>query len=155
MISSYEDETNKCTWRYVNILHYKCGKPPTRTCFSHFIWSSSGRYYIKYIFKIYENPMHRCKTVSFKLYGLIYMLKYKIDKINSAISKWIMTIPCAAVNCITIFPLDPSTPIYQTSQIIFGGHKSLSHHTACFKFCVYFIPFLLLPCYFIFFSHQF
>jgi hypothetical protein len=54
------------------------------------------------------------------------------------------------VNSINIFPLDPSTPIYQTSQTIFGGQKSLSHYTACFKFWVYFIPFLLLLFYFLF-----
>ena len=61
-----------------------------------------------------------------------------------------MRVPCAVVNCINIFPLDPSTPIYQTSQNIFGGHKSLSHYTACFKFWVYFIRFLLLLFYFLF-----
>ena len=58
---------------------------------------------------------------------------------------------CAAVNCITIsFPLDPSTPIYHTSKTIFGGYKTLSHYTACFKLCVFFIPFPLLPFYFLF-----
>ena len=61
-----------------------------------------------------------------------------------------MRVPCAAVNHITIFPLEPSTSIYQISQTIFGGHKSLSHYTACFRFCVFFIPFLLRPFYFIF-----
>ena len=61
-----------------------------------------------------------------------------------------MRFPCAAANCITIFQLDPSTLIYQISQTMFGGNKSLSLYTACFKFCVYFKPFLLLPFYFIF-----
>ena len=63
----------------MNTLHYKCGKPPTRTCFGHLLWPSSGRHYTKDRFQRYENPVHRRKIVSFKLYGLKYMLKYKIQ----------------------------------------------------------------------------
>jgi len=62
-----------------------------------------------------------------------------------------MSVLCAVMNCITIFfPLDPSTQIYHTSQTIFEGHKSLWHNTACLKICVFFIPFPLLPFYFLF-----
>jgi len=64
MIRWYEDETNKCTWRYVNILLNKCGKTLACTCFGHFLWPSSSTYYTKYIFQRYENPMHKCKTVN-------------------------------------------------------------------------------------------
>jgi len=37
----YDSKTNMLIWRYVNLLHYRCHKPPT--CFGHLLQPSSGR----------------------------------------------------------------------------------------------------------------
>jgi hypothetical protein len=74
-----ENKTNKCIWKYKNLLHYNCCKPPT--CFGNFSWSSSGRCYFceGYIRKT-TKPMYKCKKkkLSFK-YQTHNILKYTIQ----------------------------------------------------------------------------
>jgi hypothetical protein len=42
----YDDKTNNCIRRYVNLLQYERCEPPT--CFGHLLWPSSGTFF--YIF---------------------------------------------------------------------------------------------------------
>jgi len=50
---NYGNETNKCTWKYVNFLHSERCKPPT--CFGHLLWPSSGMYFRKDILQRHHN----------------------------------------------------------------------------------------------------
>ena len=63
MGNTYDNKTNMCIWKYVNLLHYNHCKPPT--CFSHLLWPSWGRCFHEgylYITKT-TKPMHKYKTL--------------------------------------------------------------------------------------------
>ena len=66
--ASLLEETNKSTLRYVNLLHYKCCKPPT--CWSPFVAIFREVLHEGYITKTSE-PMHIHKMLSF-IYIYIY-----------------------------------------------------------------------------------
>ena len=45
--------------------------------------------------------MHKCKISSFKMYGIKYMLKYKMHVFFCVRFKWVTSVQVAIVYCIT------------------------------------------------------
>ena len=63
--TAIKHDTHKCLSGYMNILHYKYGKPPTCTCFGHLLWPSSGRFYTKDILQRHQKPIPAAHTYFF------------------------------------------------------------------------------------------
>lgn len=68
--------TNACK-HLKSITYYKHSKCHTLWLQ---LWPSSEMCHTKDILEKCKEPVHRCKILSFKVFGTKYMLKYEIDK---------------------------------------------------------------------------
>jgi hypothetical protein len=66
------------------------------------LWPYSEKSLIKNILQKPQEPLHKCKIVGFKLYGLKYMLKYTTDRIITLNSSEEEIFNVAMLRCVTI-----------------------------------------------------